>query len=204
MIVIAELEEFLLGELHTVIHDDRVWDSKAVDDVKKKLDGLLGHDCRDWPSFDPLCELVNGDKQVRVALRCSPEGPDQIKPPDRKWLRDRDCLECLSQQVGLSSIVLTPFTGAHDLLGVCHYGWPVETLSKCVPDQGSMRGVVPVDTAMDIIQQLFPLFDRDTLLKDLGVAPFVEIPLDDDEGLGASCSRRPSVCQLRALHEGSS
>jgi hypothetical protein len=36
--------------------------SKAVDDVEKKLHGLLGFDLGDQPSFYPLCELVHGDK----------------------------------------------------------------------------------------------------------------------------------------------
>jgi hypothetical protein len=34
---------------------------------------------------------------------------------------------------------------------------------------------------MDILQQLFPLFDRDTTLQDLDVTLFVELTLDDDK-----------------------
>jgi hypothetical protein len=68
-VIITKFEEFLPCKLCTVIHDDGVWDSKAVDDVEEKFHGLLGFDCRDRPSPNPLCELVNGDKQMRVAPR---------------------------------------------------------------------------------------------------------------------------------------
>jgi hypothetical protein len=62
------------------------------------------------------------------------EGPDQIKPPDREWPCDGDRLEHLGQQVGLTSVVLTPFVGAHDLLGVGHRGCPVEAMLERVSD----------------------------------------------------------------------
>jgi hypothetical protein len=67
----------------------------VVDDVEEKFHGLLGSDHRDWPSPNPLRELVNGGKEMRVALGCFLEGPDQIEPLDRKQPRDRDRLECL-------------------------------------------------------------------------------------------------------------
>ena len=59
------------------------------------------------------------------------------------------------------SIVLAPFAGAYDLLGVGYYSGPVEALSECVPNQGSRRGVVTTDPTMDIAQQKLPLFDGD-------------------------------------------
>ena len=46
------------------------------------------------------------------------EWPYQVEPPDREWTRDGDHLECLGQEVSLSNVVLTPFAGAYDLLGV--------------------------------------------------------------------------------------
>ena len=45
---------------------------------------------------------------------------------------------------------MTPFSGAHDLLGVGKYGRPVEALSEHVSDLGSRHGVVTVDPIMDI------------------------------------------------------
>jgi hypothetical protein len=45
-----------------------------VANVEEKFHGLLGLDRRDRSSLDPLRELVNGDKQVRLAPGHFPEG----------------------------------------------------------------------------------------------------------------------------------
>ena len=89
-----------------------------MDDVKEKQHGLLGLDRGDWSSLYPLCKLVYGDKQVCIAPGCPLERSDQIEPLDHEWPRDGDRLERLGRQVGLLSIVLTPFTGAHNLFSV--------------------------------------------------------------------------------------
>jgi hypothetical protein len=67
VVAIAEPEEFLSRELCAVVNDNGVWYSKMVDDVGEKLHGLFGFNCSDWPDLYPLSELVDGDKQVRVA-----------------------------------------------------------------------------------------------------------------------------------------
>ena len=158
-----------------------------MDDVEEKLHGLLEFDHGDRPSLYPFCELVHGDKQVCVAPGCSFEGSDQIKPPNHKWSCDGDHLECLGQEVSLSSIVLAPFIGVYDLLDVGYYNGLVEALSECVPNQGSRRGVVTVDPTVDIAQLKLPLFDGDIELSDPGVASFVEFALYKNKGLGVSC-----------------
>jgi hypothetical protein len=66
---------------------------------------------------------------VCVALERLLERSNQIKPLDHEWPCDGDRLEHLGRQMGLMSIVLTPLTGAHNLLGVGHDGEPVEALS---------------------------------------------------------------------------
>ena len=99
-----------------------------------------------------------------VALGRPFEGSNKIEPPYRERPRDEDRLECLGWQVGLLSIVLTPFTGAHNLFGVGYYGRPVEALTECISDQGSRHGMVTVDPTMDIAQQPLPLFDGDAAL----------------------------------------
>ena len=66
--------------------------------------------------------------------------------------------------MGLPSIVLTPFVGAHNLFGVGYCGWSVEALSECISNQGSRRGMVTVDLTMDIAQQTLPLFNGDAAL----------------------------------------
>jgi hypothetical protein len=53
--------------------------------------------------------------------------------------------------MGLSSIVLTPFIGAYYLGGINHGSGPVETLSKCVPDEGAWHCMVAVDAPVDVL-----------------------------------------------------
>jgi len=101
-----------------------------MDDVKEEQHGLLGLDHGDRSSLYPLCKLVFGDKQVRIAPGCPLERSDQIEPLDHEWPRDGDHLECLGQQVALPSIKLTPFIGVHDMLSISHRSQPIEALSK--------------------------------------------------------------------------
>ena len=128
VIFIAKLEELLPGELRVVVHDNGVRYSKVMDDIKEEHHGLLELDCGDRSSLYPLCKLVYGDKQVRIAPRRPLERFDQIEPPDHEWPCDGDRLECLGWQV------LTPFAGAHNLFSIGYCGRPVETLTKCVSD----------------------------------------------------------------------
>ena len=62
VLFITELNKLLAGELCAVVCDDGVWYCKAMDDVEEEQHSLLGLDHGDWPSFDPFCELVYGDK----------------------------------------------------------------------------------------------------------------------------------------------
>ena len=78
------------------------------------------------------------------------ECPNQVKPPNREGPRDGDHLECLGREVSLLSVVLTPFAGAYNLLGIGYYGGPVEALSECVPNQGPWCSMVTADTTVDI------------------------------------------------------
>ena len=97
MVFIAESEELLSSERHAVVRDDGVQDPKAMDDVEEEHHGLLRLDHGDWSSLYPLCKLVYSDKQVRIAPRRPLERSDQIEPPDHKWPRDGDRLECLDR-----------------------------------------------------------------------------------------------------------
>ena len=65
--------------------------------------------------------------------------------------------------MGLPSIVLTPFIGAHDMFSVGYHGRPVEALPKHIFDQGSRHGMVTGDPTMDVAQQRLPLFDGDVV-----------------------------------------
>ena len=96
----------------------------------------------------------------------------------------------------MPSIVLTPFVGAYDLLGVGYSSGLVEALSKCVSNQGSRLDVVTADPTMDIALQKLPLFDGDIELQDPGVASFVEFTFYKNEGLGAT-HESSSFCLVR-------
>ena len=88
--------------------------------------------------------------------------------------------------MGLSSIVLTPFTSAHNLFSIGYYGRPVEALSEHISDQGPRHDMVPTHPTMDITQQLLPVFDEDATLQDPDAASPVELALNKDKGLGAT------------------
>ena len=156
-------------------------------DVKEEQHGLLGLDYGDRPSFDSFCELVYGDNQVGVAPGHLFERPNQVEPPDREGPCDGDHLECLGQEVSLPGVVLTPFAGAYDLLGVGYYSGLIEALSKCVSDLGSRRGMVTAYPIMDIALQTLPLFDGDAALQDPGVALLIEFAPHKNKGLGMTC-----------------
>ena len=80
---------------------------------------------------------------------CLFEWPNQVEPLDHEGPRDGNHLECLGWEVSLPSVVLTPFAGAYDLLGVGYRGGPIEALSECVSNQGPQRGVVTADPTVD-------------------------------------------------------
>jgi len=69
MMFITKSKELLFSELHVIVRDDGVWDSKAMDDVEEEQYGLLGLDRGDRSRFYPFCKPVYGDKQVGVAPR---------------------------------------------------------------------------------------------------------------------------------------
>ena len=85
------------------------------------------------------------------------------------------------------SVVLTPFAGAYNLLGIGYRGGPVKALSECISNQGSWCSMMTADSTMDVAQQELPLFARDIELQNTDVTPYVEFALYKNEGLGASC-----------------
>ena len=96
--------------------------------------------------------------------------------------------------MNLLSVVLTPFAGAYNLLGVGYCGGPVEALSERVSNQGPWCGMVTVDPTMDVAQQKSSLFAGDAELQDPDVAPFVELALYKNEEL--SVAGEPSGLRL--------
>jgi hypothetical protein len=54
--------------------------------------------------------------------------------------------------MSLSSIVLTSLARAYYLGGVSHDSGLVETLSKCIFNEGAWRFMVAIDAPMDVLQ----------------------------------------------------
>ena len=84
VVFVIESEELFSGELRIVVRDNGVRDSKAMDNVKEEQHGLLRLDRGDLSSLYPLCKLVYGNKQVRIALGCPLERPNQIETLDHE------------------------------------------------------------------------------------------------------------------------
>ena len=59
VVVIAEHQEFVAGELRPIIGDDGVQNPKPMDDIGEEQHCLLGFDSIDRTSLDPLGELID-------------------------------------------------------------------------------------------------------------------------------------------------
>jgi len=68
--LIAEVQEFLAGELSAVVSDDDVRNPKPMDDVGEEKNGLLREDVGDGSSLDLFGEFVDGHQQVGVPPFC--------------------------------------------------------------------------------------------------------------------------------------
>jgi hypothetical protein len=84
VVVIAELQEFSVGELRVVVGDDGIRNPKAVVYIREEQHRLLGLDFGYGMSLDPLGELVYGDEQVCVALGVLCKGPTRSRPHTAK------------------------------------------------------------------------------------------------------------------------
>jgi hypothetical protein len=80
VVFIVEPKEFLPCELRVVVGDGGVQSPKLMDNVAKEEHGLFGFNLSDRPCFYPLRELVNGDKQVRVAPGAFLRGSTRSSP----------------------------------------------------------------------------------------------------------------------------
>src|SRR5688572_11776694 len=96
--------------------------------------------------------------------------------------------------MGLVREELAPLAGVYYVGGVGYCRRPVEALLEGVPNEGSWCGMVAASPGVDVLYQCLPLLDRDAALEDAGVAPLVELLVDDDEGFGTACN--PSRLRL--------
>lgn len=70
--------EVLTGELRAIVSDDTVGDSKVANNSTDEFDCHAHGDLGDGKGFSPLCEVVNGNKEVLAAPDCLREGPQDI------------------------------------------------------------------------------------------------------------------------------
>jgi hypothetical protein len=66
-----------------------------MNNISKEEHRLLGFDSCDWPSLNPLRELVDGDKQVGEAPGRFLERPDKVQTLNRERPSDGDHQERL-------------------------------------------------------------------------------------------------------------
>ena len=97
VVVIAEHQEFLVGELCPIVGDDSVWNSEPMDDVREEQYCLLGFDLSDRSSLDPLRELVDSYQQVGIASGGFLQRPNHVQSPYGERPCDGDGLEGLSR-----------------------------------------------------------------------------------------------------------
>lgn len=138
--VLAELHKWFSCELNSIIGDDGVGYPEPINNVAEECDSLRRLELGDGFGLDPLGEFVDNNEQVGEASEHLLEGPDQVQPPNRKWLGDGYGLKGLSQHMCLSRVVLAAFTSLDDLLGVGHGCGPIETLPEPLPTR--VRGAV--------------------------------------------------------------
>jgi hypothetical protein len=89
---------------------------------------------------------------VREAPGCLLQGTDEVQTPHSKWPGDGYCLQGLSGQVRLLCVELTLLAGAYISSGIGHRGWPVETLSKGIPNEGSRCCVMTASPQVYFLQ----------------------------------------------------
>ena len=85
VVVVAECQELVAGELRPIVGDDGIWNPEPVDDISEEQHRLLGFDSCDRTSLDPFGELVNSYQQVGVAPRGFLQRPNHVQPPHGEW-----------------------------------------------------------------------------------------------------------------------
>ena len=79
--------------------------------------------------------------------------------------------------MGLPCVELTPLAGAYNPSGVGHHGWPVETLSEGVSNEGPRCCVVTASPRVYFLQEFLTFIDGDASLEDARGAAVVELLL---------------------------
>ena len=113
VVVVAERQEFVAGELRPIVSDDGVRNPEPIDDIGEEYHRLLRLDLIDWTSLDPLGELIDCYQQMGEAPEGLLQRPNHVKPPHGKRPCDGDGLESLGQEMRLPCVVLASLAGAY-------------------------------------------------------------------------------------------
>ena len=83
-----EASEALVGELGTVIYNQRLRDSKSGENVSfVEAEDVMGGDFRKGLGLYPLCKVIHGHDEEFVLVRSLHEWSEDVHPPPGKWPR---------------------------------------------------------------------------------------------------------------------
>jgi hypothetical protein len=91
------------------------------------------------------------------------------------------CRMCARREIGLASVELAPFAGAHNLAGVGDRGELIEALAKRVTYEGAGCCVMAAHARVYIPEELVPLGDGHASLQDAGGGALVQLAVDESK-----------------------
>ena len=124
-----------LAKFVSFVGDDAVWHTIPSSDVDDECYGSRPVQLFDWLCFDPLCELVHGDKQMCQAGAGCLERDHHVQSPDGKGPGKGNGLECRSRQVLLGTENLASSAALDYLFGIFQGSRPKETMAKSFGDK---------------------------------------------------------------------
>lgn len=165
--------------MRAVVGDDTVGDPKAANNPMDEVDHGVGGDRDDKNNFHPLSEFIDGDVDVLVPSYCSGEGSQDVQPPYRERLRERDGLEGLCWLVHLFGVELACLAAPDQLRRILQSSGPIETLAESLTDQHSRCRVVSALPLVDVREHPAALLSGGALEQDLVGASSVQLPIPE-------------------------
>jgi hypothetical protein len=84
----------------------------------------------------------------------------------------------VGREIGLASVKLAPFTGAHDLVGVGGRSGPIKALAERVAHESARHHVVAAHARMDVSNKLTVVGDGDAPLQDAKCGVLIQLTVD--------------------------
>jgi hypothetical protein len=162
----TKILKFFAGKLCTIIRENSVQYAKMQYNDPQKFDCIIFGYPAYRLGFNPFCESINRYNQKSIATLSPWKRTQDVDAPCGKWPRQRDPIERLSRLVNLPFKKVTSFTCPNQLSGIFERCRPVKPLSKGFPDQRFVRGMGPIDSSVDVMEQTNALGLGDTLEKN--------------------------------------